>query len=324
MAEKTPKKESFIRKTNNSLNRLEETWQPAVYNSKKKPLEFVLRENYNDLIEDTSFVPRFSLTDIAIFKDVPVNEPIKFNTDILIRAIKYGMIFLINYKGEKDKHFAGHERVIYPMVYGKSAKGKLLLRGYHLNGWSVSQNSHIQKIWRLFRADRILSMTFTGSFYRLPPEGYNMNDKGMRGGIIARADFNEIRRNQQNLVKTQVIQDKEEVTMAEKGSKFATIKVTKTDTLLDLNEPFENAYVSQVKDVANMRISFLKSIYGNKYIAILGALGQTGNTVKVLTSNNTTLGVYKVLDSATGDILKKIKRIKGNTMYDLYIFEKKL
>lgn len=323
MADKI-KKESFIKKTNDALSKLEDTWQPPVYNSKKKPLEFVLRENYNDLIEDTSFVPRFSLNDIAIFKDIPVNEPIKFNPDILIRAIKYGMIFLINYKGEKDKHFAGHERVIYPMVYGKSSKGKLLLRGYHLNGWSVSQNSHVKKIWRLFRADRILSMTFTGSFYRLPPEGYNMNDKGMRGGIIARADFNEIRRNQQNLVKTQVIQDKEEVTMSEKGSKFATIKVTKTDTLLDLNEPFENAYVSQVKDVANMRLSFLKSIYGNKYIAILGALGQTGNTVKVLTSNNTTLGVYKVLDSVTGDVLKKIKRIKGNATYDLYIFEKKV
>ena len=42
-------------------------------------------------------------------------------------------------------------------------------------------------------------MTFTGSFYRLAPIGYNMNDKGMRGGIIAKADFNEIRKNQQTL-----------------------------------------------------------------------------------------------------------------------------
>ena len=110
------------------------------------------------------------------------------------------MIFLINYKGEKDKHFAGHERVIYPMVLGRSSKGKPLIRGWHLNGWSVSKNRHINKIWRLFRADRILSMTFTGSFYRLAPTGYNMNDKGMRGGIISKADFNAIRKNQQNLV----------------------------------------------------------------------------------------------------------------------------
>ncbi len=322
-----PKKESFIKRYNSSINNLDkidEKWQPKVYTSTKKPLEFVLSENYNDLIEDTSFVPRFSLKDIQLFKDIPVNEPIKFNQKILINAIKHGMIFLINYKGEKDKHFAGHERVIYPMVYGKSSKGKPLLRGYHLNGWSVSKNSHIKKIWRLFRTDRIMSMTFTGSFYRLPPEGYNMNDKGMRGGILAKADFNEIRRNQATLVKSQVIQNKEDVSLSgEEGSKFATVKVTATDTLLDLNEPFENAYVSQVKDVANMRISFLKSIYGNKYIAMLGALGQTGNTVKVMVDNKN-LGVYKVLDSVTGDVLKKIKRIKGNSMYDLYIFDKKL
>ncbi len=318
---KSSVKESFIKRTIEKNDEL--IWQPQVYNSKKKALEFVMRENYNDLVEDTSFVPRFSLKDVDIFKDMPVNEPVKFSPELIIKGIKYGCIFLFNYKGEKDKHFAGHERVCYGMVYGKSSKGKGLLRVYHLNGWSVSKNSHIQKIWRLFRTDRILSMTFTGSFYRLPPEGYNMNDKGMRGGISARADFNEIRRNQQNLVKSQVIQDKEDVTMSSEQSKFATVKVTRTDTILDLNEPFENAYVTQVKDVANLRISFLKSIYGNKYVAILGALGQSGNTVKIL-SDNTTLGVYKVLDSITGDVLKKIKNIKGNAMYDLYIFDKKV
>jgi len=52
------------------------------------------------------------------------------------------------------------------------------------------KKEHINKIWRLFRTDRILSMTFTGSFYRLPPSGYKADDKGMRGGIIAKADFN--------------------------------------------------------------------------------------------------------------------------------------
>lgn len=319
--EKEPKEpwSQRLKKMNESI---EDSWQPPVYNSKKKALEFVLKENYNDLIEDASFVPRFSLKEIDIFKDIPVNEPIKPSPELIVKAIKYGMIFLINYKGAKDKHFAGHERVVYFMVYGKSSKGKLLLRGYHLNGWSVSKNSHVQKIWRLFRTDRILSVTFTGSFYRLPPEGYNMNDKGMRGGIIAKADFNEIRKNQQNLVKSQVIQNKEDVTMGGENNKFATVKVTKTDTLLDLNNPFDNAYISEVKDVKNMRISFLKSIYGNKYVAILGALGQSGNTVKVI--SDTTLGTFKVMDSITGDVLKKIKGIKGNSIYDLYIFDKKI
>lgn len=289
----------------------------------KKPIEFVVKEHYN-LIEDNEFIPRFSLNNVKEISDIPINKPIKFTQEILTKAIKYGMIFLINYKGEEDKNFAGHERVIYPMVLGKSSQGKLLIRGWHLNGWSVSQKRHINKIWRLFRADRVLSMTFTGSFYRLPPAGYNMNDKGMRGGIIAKADFNVIRKNQQDLVKQNKIQNREEVTLGSEERKFITIRVKDTSTKLDLLKPFENAYVNNTKDTTNLRVSFLKSIYGNKYIAILGALGQPGNTVKVMTENGGLLGVYKVLDSITGDVLKSIKKVKGNSLYDLYLFDKKL
>ena len=293
----------------------------AYYNN--KPVEFVVKEHYN-LIEDNEFIPRFSLKNVKDIANIPINEPIKYSDEIMTKAIKYGMIFLVNYKGEEDTHFAGHERVIYPMVLGRSSKGKNLLRGWHLNGWSVSSKRHINKIWRLFRADRILSMTFTGSFYRLAPLGYNMDDKGMRGGIIAKADFNEIRRNQQNLVAQNKIQNKEEISLGEDKNKFITIRVKETDTKLDLIKPFENAYLNNAKDKAGLRLSFLKSIYGNKYIAILNALGQPGNTVKVLTDKGTNLGVFKVLDSIDGKVLKSIKNIKGNTLYDLYLFDKKI
>jgi hypothetical protein len=290
----------------------------------KKPVEYVIKEAYNDLKEDREFIPRFSLKNIKDFQNIPINEPIKYDEKILIKAIQYGMIFLINYKGEKDKHFAGHERVIYPLVLGRSSKGKTLIRGWHLNGWSVSKNRRVDKIWRLFRADRILSMTFTGSFYRLPPVGYNMNDKGMRGGIIAKADFNVIRKNQQNLVQQNVIQNREEVTLSQEERKFVAIRVKGTDSKLDLNTPLENAYISNLKNVENVRISFLKSIYGNQYIAILGAMGEPGNTVKVIDDKGKNLGVYKVLDSTTGQVLKSVKKVKGNAIYDLYIFDKKI
>jgi hypothetical protein len=290
----------------------------------KKPVEFVVKEHYN-LIEDNEYVPRFSLKNVKDIANIPINQPIKYSDEIMSKAIRYGMMFLINYKGEKDKHFAGHERVIYPMVLGRSSQGKMLLRGWHLNGWSVSQRRHINKIWRLFRTDRILSMTFTGSFYRLPPAGYNMNDKGMRGGIVVRADFNEIRRNQQALVNQNKIQNREEVTIGEKDKTFASIQVKETEqSKLDLMKPFENAYVSNNKDMAGLRLSFLKSIYGNKYIAVLGALGQPGNTVRVLTDKQNNLGVFKVLDSITGEVLKSIKNVKGNKEFDLYLFDKKL
>ena len=264
----------------------------------KKPVEFVIKEHYN-LIEDNEYIPRFSLKNVKDISNIPINKPIKYSDDVMAKAIKFGMMFLINYKGEEDKHFAGHERVIYPMVLGRSSKGKTLLRGWHLNGWSVSQKRHVNKIWRLFRTDRILSMTFTGSFYRLPPSGYNMNDKGMRGGFIAKADFNEIRRNQQNLVSQNKIQNREEVTMGDEERKFVSIRVSETATILDLTKAMENAYINNIKDMAGVRLSFLRSIYGNKYIAILGALGQPGNTVKVFTDKGTQVGVFKVLDSIT-------------------------
>ena len=293
----------------------------AYYNT--KPVEFVVKERY-ELIEDNEFIPRFSLKNVKDIANIPINEPIKYNEQTMIKAIKYGMIFLLNYKGEEDSHFAGHERVIYPMVLGRSSKGKTLLRGWHLNGWSVSQKRHINKIWRLFRTDRILSMTFTGSFYRLAPAGYNMNDKGMRGGIIAKADFSEIRRNQQNLVNQNKIQNREEITLGTEERKFATIVVKETDSQLDLTKAMENAYINNIKDTTTLRVSFLKSVYGNKYVAVLGALGQPGNTVKIQTDKNKQIGVFKVLDSVTGQVLKNIKNVKGNTLYDLYLFEKKI
>ena len=288
-----------------------------------KPVEYVVREHY-ELIEDNEFIPRFSLKNVKDIANIPINEPIKFNEQTMIKAIKYGMIFLINYKGEEDSHFAGHERVIYPLVLGRSSKGKFLLRGWHLNGWSVSNNRSINKIWRLFRTDRILSMTFTGSFYRLAPSGYNMYDKGMRGGIIARADFNEIRRNQQNLVNQNKIQSREEVTLSTPERSFASIIVKDTETQLDLTKPLENTYINNTKDQSTLRLSFLKSIYGNKFIAVVGALGQPGNTVKVKTDKGQDLGNFKVLDSITGQVLKSIKNVKGNTIYDLYLYDKKL
>jgi hypothetical protein len=286
-----------------------------------KTVEFVIKENY-ELVEDREFIPRFSLKNVKEISDIPVNEPIKYSDKIMTTAIKYGMVMLINYKGEKDSHFSGHERVIYPLVLGRSSKGKTLLRGWHLNGWSVSNKRHVNKIWRLFRTDRILSITFTGSFYRLAPAGYKMNDKGMRGGLIAKADFIRIRKNQQDLINQNKIQNRDEITMGDDKRKFVTVDVTNTETQLDLTKPLDNTYIKSIKDFRTTRISFLRSISGKEYIAILGALGQPGNTVKVMIGNKN-LGVFKVMDSITGNVLKSIKRVKGNSVYDLYVFDKK-
>lgn len=287
------------------------------------PVEFIIRENY-ELSEDLEYIPRFTLKGAKEISNIPINQPIKPTQDIIIKAIKYGMIFLVSYKGKEDNLPSGHERVIYPLVIGRSSKGNILVRVYHLNGWSVSNNRHIDKIWRMFRLDRVLSITFTGSFYRLPPSGYNMNDKGLFGGIIARADFNEIRRNQQSLVKANQIQNKDEVTLSEDDRTFVSVRVKSTETQLDLNKALENPYVNNVKDIANVRISFLKSIYGNKYIALLGAMGKPGNTTKLINEKGINLGVFKVMDSVSGSVLKRIRNVKGNSLFDVYIFDKKI
>jgi hypothetical protein len=54
------------------------------------------------------------------------------------------------------------------------------------------------------------------------------------------------------------------------------------------------------------------------------SLDPTGNTVKIIDAKGKNLGVFKVIDSTTGEILKSIKSIKGNALYDLYIFDKKM
>jgi hypothetical protein len=236
------------------------------------------------------------------------------------------MIFLVSYKGAKDTHSKGHERVIYPMVIGRSSTGKKLIRGYHLKGWSVSNNDEVERIWRLFRLDRVISVTFTGSFYRLPPAGYNMHDKGMRGGIIASADFGLIRTNQQKLLKTKEIQNRKDIEIGGKEAQveFNTIRVKSSGTQIDLENPYDNPYIKDQENADNLRLTFLKTIYGDKYICVMDALGKPGNHVKILDGKNRSLGIYKVLDCIDGKTLKKIKKVKGNTVFDLHFFDKKM
>lgn len=279
------------------------------------------------LNEDNAYVPRFSVNNRfhKIFSEFPVNKQLKYNRDLMIKAIQYGMILQIQYRGEEDNFTQGHSRIIYPMVLGKSSKGKELLRGYHLKGWSVSQSGNIDKVWRMFRTDRILSMSFVGNFYRLPPEGYNMDDKGMRGGIVISADFQKIRRNQQQLVSNNVVQNKRDVVMDKDKTKVETVIVDPTNTVLDLKQPFENINIEE-KDKELIRLTFLKPAFtSGRPIAILGALGRQNKVVKVYTQENKLLGTYKVIRSFTGEGLGKKGQsdIENKTEFDLYIFIEK-
>ena len=293
-------------------------------------VEYVMKSNYYAnpfLNESEEFVPRFSLKKYAhpIFSKLEPNKEYPFNQDLVEKAIEYGMALLIQYRGAEDDFTMGHSRVIYPMVIGRSAAGKLLLRGYHLKGWSVSQKGNIDKEWRMFRCDRIISMSFSGTFFRLPPEGYNMKDKGMKGGIIKAADFGQIRRNQLTLVQKQVIQRKSEIDLDQgQGDNKAipVVQVEDTSTILDLRKPFDNVNIDE-KSKALIRITFLKSNYKSHYIAVLGAYGKKGNQVRLVTKGKV-LGTYTVMRAILGHHLGKsfYNNIDGKTEFELNLFIK--
>ena len=94
--------------------------------------------------------------DPNIIPNFPINKPVKFKEDLMKKAIENGLVILINYKGDKDRWRGGRERTIQPMVLGVNKNTKnMLIRGWHLEGWSVSQRAETKKVWRLFKTENI-------------------------------------------------------------------------------------------------------------------------------------------------------------------------
>lgn len=274
---------------------------------------------------DEVFMTNFRLEKYMnkIFAKLPPNKEVKYSRELMTLAMEYGMILQIQYRGADDNFMMGRTRVVYPMCLGTSSKGKPLLRVYHLKGWSFSEGKNTDKVWRLFRTDRIMSMSFTGMFFRLPPEGYNDKDKGMRGGITKAVNFEELRKNQRMLLEEGSIQNTKEVSVDSKN-KVSVIEVSDTGEDLELRKPFKNNVIDP-KTTDVLRITFLQSATGNKRMAVLGAMGKRGNTVKVTTEDGKYLGVFKVVKFAKGRDLGKphMKIVKGKSSYPLYVFIKK-
>jgi hypothetical protein len=272
--------------------------------------------------------------DPNIIKNFPINTPVNFDEKLMKTAIENGLVILINYRGEEDRWRGGRERTIQPMVLGINRNTKnMLLRAWHLEGWSVSQRAETKKVWRLFKTDNIKTMTFTGNFFRLPPQGYKMNDRVMTEKIIASADFNKIRRNQEKLLKGGKIQSEEETTISTKKGGVISIEISKSDTQLDLKNPHKNLIINKNgldimrfkrdKSTLSMKFSIMKSMFGNKYLAIVGAVGTEGRQVK-LYDGKKLLGNYKCIKSFLGSDLDKNKIINNQSIFDLYIFNRKL
>ena len=263
-----------------------------------------------------------------IIKEFPVNKPMKFNKALMVKAIQFGMIILINYRGDKDKWRGGRERAICPMVLGRNKNtGNMLVRGWHLDGWSVSEKRNTKKVWRLFKTDNVMSMMFTGDFFRLPPKGYKRNDRVMTEVTYVAADFNVIRRNQFKLVQQGLIEDEEETDIKKPGT--VSIEVKDTETMINLEDIWESDFFNK-NNQQHLKITFVKSIVGAEYMAILGVLGTKGNTVKIYDERKL-LGSYKsvlsVPDKSSSmnfmNQMRKHKTVDNQTEFPLYTFIKK-
>lgn len=294
--------------------------QYRLYNNREDI--YLTRKIYWDKLNENKINPE-------LIKEFPVNKPVKFNKQLMIKAIQNGMIILLNYRGDKDEWRGGRERVICPMVIGKNMNtGNILIRGWHLDGWSVSMKKNTKKVWRLFKAVNIMTMTFVGDFFRLPPVGYKRNDRVMTEITYAAADFSVIRRNQFKLVQQGLIEDEEETKIKDKG--ITSVEIKNTDTVLDLTNVWGNPYFDK-RNQNEIKVSFLKSVFGNSYISVLGAQGGKGSLVKFYESKKL-MGSYKVIMSLPDTSSKlsfmnqinKIKKVDNQTEWTLYTFVKKM
>jgi len=268
-------------------------------------------DSYNN-VTDVAFTTKYNwklnetknlITEAGMSNDMvpgfPVNKLMRFTPQmdnklepLLIKAIQYGMALTISYRGDKDKWRGGRIRTIYPMTLGinHNTKNKLL-RTFHVEGWSVHKKKEINDEWRLMKTTNILSIMFTGNFYRMAPAGYRLNDRVMTERLICQADFSTIRRNQQSLLN----EGKIEQVVERKDKKLQALNLNRT---LDLKKPFEGF---EQKDIEKIEITVLKSILSkaeNNYIAIVGVRGIKNHRVRIFTKESggsRELGNYMVV-----------------------------
>jgi len=292
------------------------------------------KEIRKSIKNDTFYTNKYKLNEQNNpFKDFEVNKIYNYDQSKLIKAIQYGMIINIIYNGEEDKWKGGRERTIAPLVLGVNKNTKnYLIRSYHLEGYSVSEKKDIEKVWRLFNAENIKSMSFTGNYIRMSPKNYKMNDRIMTERTIQRADFNNIRRNQNNLVKKGTLELEGETDISSKKT-IEKIQIQETNSHIDLVNPWNNDVLKNKKNEAQqIKVTILKSMIGNDFICLIGALGTKDRSVIVYSFEyneekdyweEIKKGTYKVIDSFTADKFNEHRIVRGKTQMPIYTFKSK-
>lgn len=284
---------------------------------------------------DKNFLTQRGVTSV---KGMKINHAYPYDISKMQKAIANGMVILLRYKGAEDDLRYGRERVIWPMVMGRSKENKPLLRGYQVQGWSVSAGKRVSKEWRMFRTDRIQAMTFTGNFFQTAPSGYNSDDPGI-ANISFRANMDNVLKRQKALMdeaqiydlKDRTIEKPEEIEDDEEDERkrkrtlnktgvVETVIVTDQQQELDLEDPYSQNLFGQ--DDAFIAC-FLKPERDDKLpIVLVGATGEKGVPVDIK-SDNFLLGRYTIIDVTDHTKIKEKTEVYGRSKFPMYLFQDK-
>lgn len=145
------------------------------------------------------------------------DERVPYNKELMIKAIQegreVGVLFQSN--NEKYKMPLAKYRIIYPVAIGISKKGNPVIRAFHKMGQSEKvaiatgkRSAEVENTWRLLKISNIKAMWLTGNFFRGPLEAYNANGDESMVNVEIQANFNSIRKYQDELIAS--IKDKKE------------------------------------------------------------------------------------------------------------------
>jgi predicted DNA-binding transcriptional regulator YafY len=130
-----------------------------------------------------SFTPSLNENASASYETEHVMLLEDFNTTmtVLKNAINNKLVCTIYYKGERKGVVDDGYRYIEPYALGVNAKGNTVLRGWLLKGKSRRGRIDPKTVpgWRLFRIDRISSISTSLQAFTAPRKGYNADDNGM-------------------------------------------------------------------------------------------------------------------------------------------------
>lgn len=290
---------------------------------------------------DKSFLTERGVTAVG---GMLINHSYPYDKKMMAKAVAYGMVMLIRYRGAEDDLRYGRERVIWPMVLGTSSEKKPLLRGYQVMGWSVSAGRRVSKEWRMFRTDRILSMTFTGNFFQTAPSGYDSDDDSVKN-IEVRAEMDQVVARQRRLMKKAQIYDLADRTIKDRQEaedqedqettdtaddrrkadrtldRTARVKATDLSQVLDLKDPFAQDVFSQQDAFVAV---FLKPDQRDKQtVVLIGATGEEGVQVD-LTLNNFHAGRFTIIKAIDHLTLRNNSEVFGESEFPMYLFQERV